>query len=319
MDKEKIMVFLRNKGPSVPNDIKKALGGDTIIFGAILSELISRGQIKITKLKMGSSPFYYLPGQEQSIERLVTYLNPKDQETVRLLREQKVIRESEHSLFVRLSLRNIPDFAKEMMIQTKEGPYRFWRYYLISQEEALKIINERQQAKAQEKKPIDETKPANESDDKPKIDKKIKEPKDEINSNDEQKIPEVKNKEVKKETPEPEKQQLLNIKPSLEKTPFYELIINYFEKNKIIILHEQQLSKDREYIFKIKLPTMIGDLEFLAYARNKKKLNETDAALALLKAKNEDLQCLFLTNGDFTKKSLQIINKEYKGMIIKKL
>ncbi len=355
MDKEKIVSFLRQKGPSVPNDIKKALGGDTIIFGAILSELISRGKIKITKLKKGSSPFYYLPGQEPMLEKLMEFLNPKDQETVRLLKEQKVIRESEHTLFIRLSLRNIPDFAKEMMLQTKEGPYRFWRYYQINQEEAIKIVNERLNPKPKEEpKPTElkkdlveknsleeqevikqtsnsqkqETKNSPEKSNEEPSETNIEKPVEKTIENNKEEliqlkkqtepkiISETKFTETKKET---EKQKPLSIKPSLEKTLFYEKIINYFTTNKIELEHEEQISKDREYSFLIKIPSNIGYLKFYCHARNKKKLNEGDVAPALLNAKTKDLQCLFVTNGEFTKKSLTMMNKEYKGLIIKKI
>lgn len=318
IDKDKIVMLLRQKGPLVPNDIKRVIGGDTMIFGAVLSELSSRGMIKITKLKKGASPFYYLPGQEPLLERLIEFLNPKDQNTVRMLKEQKVIQESTQEMFVRVSLRNIPDFVRDFMVQTPQGPYRFWRYYLISETESMQILEERfapkKEPKVEEKKseePKKEIAPE-------KSEEKLEEKK-EIKS---QPLPIQKKTELKPLSVKPEdssKQQALSISPSLEKTPFYEQLVKYFKENDIVLISEEQIAKDREYAFVVKIPSAVGHLKMYVHARNKKKLNEGDVAPALLKSKTKDIPCLFLTNGEFTKKSLVLMDKDYRGLVIKYL
>ena len=131
MDKDKIVSLLRSKGPLVPNDIKKVLGGDTTILGAILSELANRGIVKISNLKKGSSPFYYLEGQEEQLEKFTEYLNPKDQQTQQLLKEKGILRDHSLELFHRVSIRQIKDFAKSFTMQTHQGEVVFWRYYLV--------------------------------------------------------------------------------------------------------------------------------------------------------------------------------------------
>lgn len=321
IDKDKIITILRQRGPLVPNDLKKALKVDSMILGAVLSELNSRGQVKITKLKKGASPFYYLPGQEKLLERLTEFLNPKDQNTVRLLQEQKVIQESAQEMFVRVSIRNIPDFVREFMVQTSRGPYRFWRYYLISEAEAMKILRDKfapkKETSKEESLKEDTKKAPIETTTKTKLTKEKQEEK--IFETKPKELPIQKKTLPKQKTLETEKQQALQISPSLEKTPFYEKIINYFKENDIVLLFEEQLSKDREYSFVVKIPSAVGYLKMYVHGRNKKKLNEGDVAPALLKAKIKDVSCLFLTNGDFTKKSLGIMEKEYKGLVIKYL
>ena len=69
----------------------------------------------------------------------------------------------------------------------------------------------------------------------------------------------------------------------------------------------------------MRVPSALGTMDMYVRARSKKKLNEGDVAPALLKAKTKDLPCIFLSNGEFTKKSLLLIEKEYKGLLIKKL
>lgn len=334
LDKDKIIMLLRSKGPLVSNDIKKFLKADPMLLGAVLSDLSSRNFVKITKLKKGSSPFYYLPGQEKLLEKLLEYINPKDQQTVLLLQREKVIQEATQEMFVRVSLRNIPDYVRPFMLQTSQGPYRFWRYYLVPEPEAIQLLKDRhnkakeepkqevvQQAQAQEKTEIQKQElPKEET---------HKEPEPEKETSKEQPIQQevtplpIQKKTSPKPKPKPvplaENQQSLSIEASLEKTPFYEKIINYFNEKDIVLLSEEMLSKDREYAFTIKLPTSVGYLTFYVHARNKKKLNEGDVAPALLKAKTKDMSCLFLTNGEFTKKSLALMETEYKGLVIKHL
>jgi len=69
---------MRLKGPLVPKDLVKTLEKDTIIIGAALAELASKGKICITSVKMGGSPFYYLPEQTPKLQDLLnTHLNFK--------------------------------------------------------------------------------------------------------------------------------------------------------------------------------------------------------------------------------------------------
>ena len=57
----------------------------------------------------------------------------------------------------------------------------------------------------------------------------------------------------------------------------------------------------------------------LCRCRNKKRLNESDVAPALLRAKSRDQFLLFLTPGEFTKKSKLLMDQEYKGLTIEQL
>jgi len=327
LDNEEILKLLKQKGPLVPNEIKKILGGDTILFGAMLSELSSRGFIKISNLKMGSSPFYYLPGQETMLEKLTQYLNPKDQKTVAFLKEHKVVQDKRLELFQRVSLRQIKDFALPLNYQTKQGVVLFWRYYLISETKALQIITDALHPKpkeapqvevVQEKKAQKEI-PKQEVHNEPEQVKKVEESKAVIKKAHQVVKARTTKPSLQKKQDTDSSQQHLVIKPELERTAFYERIITYFKDSEISLLTEEQISKDREYDFVIQVPSGVGSLKMLCRARNKKKLNEGDVAPALLRAKTKDLPCLFLTTGVFTKKSLELIHKEYPGLIIKKI
>lgn len=333
--RNEIMSVLKTKGPLVPNDLKKIIKGDTMIFGAILSELSSRGMVKISDLKKGGSPFYYLPGQEAQLEKLVEFLNPKDQTTVQFLKTQQVVFDKNLELFQRVSLRKIKDFSKEMKVNTSAGEMLFWRYYLISEQEALEILKERYnkpktpvqeevkeaiaETLQEEKEPetktsiVEETKPIEELKEDPKV---VEENQKEINHPNIRKPVSIP-KPVQTEKNSSVSQQQLTTSPGLQRTPFYDSVWRFFEEQNINVLEESLVSKDKEYEFVVSVPSAIGTINYYCRARNKKKLNEGDVAPALLKAKQKDLQCLFLTNGEFTKKSLAMMKKEYQGLIIK--
>lgn len=335
VEHEQVISFLKQKGPSVPNDMKRTLGGDSMFFGAMLSELKSRGKVSITNIKLGTSPFYYLPGQEAQLEKLVQYANPKDQKTIAMLKEKKVVRDQTLELFERVSLRNVKDFAKELHVNTASGKMMFWRYYLVSEPQAIEILKEQYNKPQAQVVPTPvPTSPVETPKVEPQKAEVVPEPpvKATIVSS-EADLEKIKEESVKK-TPEPLKQssspsqkkheetthqQQLSSPPSFESTEFYQDIISYFKDAEITIKSQDQVAKNREYDFVVTVPSAVGSMDMYCRARNKKKLNEGDVAPALLKAKTKDLPCLFLTNGEFTKKALEIIKKEYKGILIKKL
>ena len=48
IDKKDVLSIVREKGPVLPRDIVKELGGDTFFTGAILSQLVDKKEIKIS-------------------------------------------------------------------------------------------------------------------------------------------------------------------------------------------------------------------------------------------------------------------------------
>ena len=111
VEKEEILNVVRNKGPITPNGIKKDVKVESYLISAILSELVNANILKITTVKKGTSIFYYLPSQKAKLESLVSYLNEKDQRTVAILKEKKVLQDKPQDLLIRVSVRKIKDYA----------------------------------------------------------------------------------------------------------------------------------------------------------------------------------------------------------------
>ena len=139
--KEKILSILRMKGPTLPVYISQDTGISMLFASAFLSELLSDKIIRISKMRVGNSPIYYLPGQETQLERFSNYLKSKEKEAFLLLQEKRFLRDSEQSPAIRVALREIKDFA----FPFRKNGETVWRY-LTAKESEFRM----------EKKPIEE-------------------------------------------------------------------------------------------------------------------------------------------------------------------
>lgn len=129
--KEEIIEFLRNEGPSLPIPIGRKVKMDSLFVSAFLSELLSNQKLRITNMKVGGSPVYYVPGTESGLEKFSEYLKSKEKEAFNLLREHKFLEDADEHPAIRVALRNIKDFAKHF---EKDGKL-IWRYFLTNQNE----------------------------------------------------------------------------------------------------------------------------------------------------------------------------------------
>lgn len=127
---EKILSYMRANGPSLPIQIGKVLEKDSFYAGAILSGLVAKKLVKITTARIGGSPLYYLPGQQEKLSLLYDHLPLREKEAFSLLKEKKVIREDEAPPAMRVALAMLKDFA----IPFKQGATTAWRWHLAPEE-----------------------------------------------------------------------------------------------------------------------------------------------------------------------------------------
>jgi len=139
-DTQKVLDTMRINGPVIPTKIAKVLSTDTIMASAVLSELLSSKKIKISKLKVGGTPVYFLPGQESRLQEFEKHLNEKDRRTVELLRQKKIIRDRAVEPLTRVSLREIKDFAIPLQVNINGQREVFWKWYLLSNQDAEQIL-----------------------------------------------------------------------------------------------------------------------------------------------------------------------------------
>ena len=143
LDKDNVLRIVQKQGPVVPNQIKKILGGDTLIIGAILSELVDSQQAHVSRTRFGSSPAYYVTGQERKLEQLTKYLNPEEQKTLKTIKEKKVLQDEKQPLERRLALRNLLDFA----IPFQRNGKIYWRWHGVKEGKVAKHLQKPRRTK----------------------------------------------------------------------------------------------------------------------------------------------------------------------------
>ena len=302
-NRQKILDFIRLHGPSLPVHVSKEINYNILMSSAMLSEMVSKGDLKISNIKLGSSPLYYIKGQEYKLQNFVDRLNPKDRKAFELLREKKVLRDTRLQPIERVSLRQIKDFAIPLKVKIGENIELFWKWYLLSNDDAEVIIRDMIRVELPKREPekIEEPKPI-----EPKEIEVKKPVKNEIV------IPEIK-KPVKAEGKKP--------KRFVDKTgedEFLKQINAYFKKNRIEVIEHKIIRKNSEIEFVVSVPSAVGSLTYYCKAKSKKLSNDTDLASALVQGQMRKLPVIYLMLGELTKRTKEMLNKEFKGMTIKK-
>jgi hypothetical protein len=292
--KEKILEVVK-EGPTIPAKIVKRVGGDTMLIGAILSTLISSGEITYSNIKIGGSPIYFMKGDEEKLEQFIDHLNEKDRRTFYMIKEKKVMKDSDQDPLIRVSLRAIKDFAKQFEINKEI----FWRYYLIEKSEAERFAKEL----LKETKPVEEIeKPI--AKEMPVIEEKITEQPKSI----------IENKLV--EHIHKEKSEKIEKSGKAGKTDFFESIKTFIHNKGLDIVGKEKIKKSE---YDLVLKNNDTNEYIFCKAKDKKAINEGDLSTAFVYAHNKKMPCMFLTTGNLTKKAEAMIQKEFKDMVIEKI
>ncbi len=292
---QKILNFVKINGPVLPVQISKSIGKDIIYAGAILSSLIASKQILITNAKIGGSPIYYVKGQEPKLQVLGPHLKQKEREAFELLRGKGILRDSEVGPVNRVALREIVDFAFSITGKINDKEEIFWRWYLISDEEAKKRISA--------------------------LFEPAKEIKEVINKSFKEVEPIVEKKFIEKSLIKKEEIAPLKVEKEIKKDikdEFLDIVEAYIKKSGIEMMTRELVKKNREVNMIVKLPTSIGMLNFFLKAKNKKSISNLDLSLAHNEGQQRNLPTLFLSNGNVAKKADQFIKKNLKNQLVLK-
>jgi len=283
--KEKILRILQTRGPSLPVHISTQINSSILFTSAFLSELLSEKKIKMSNMRVGSSPVYFIPGQELQLEKYSGNIKGKEKEALFLLSEKKFLEDSKQEPAIRVALRSIKDFA----IPFQKNNNLFWRYLTI---------------------PENEFKSKEESEEK----EKQKESKEIIESSSEQSKKEIPKQEIEifdnkpKEILKATKQKITKkkiIKKSSEKKndKFFNKIKDFLSEKQIEISGIEGFSKN-DLTLKIKK----GNEEKILVAYNKKRLTEADIVNAHKKAKEQNLRYIIYCFGEPLKKLTSFID-----------
>jgi hypothetical protein len=281
--KEKAVSFLEKNGPTIPVRIGKELDVDPMWAGAILSELLQHHNVKFSSMKVGSTPIYYLEGQEQQLEKFADeHLKGIPKETYLKLKKNKFLEDKTQDPQTRVALRSLKDFA---IMFNNDGEI-FWKYAFTPEDEIRELFGEttkdEQEEEAPESEEVEEEKP------------EIPEPK-----KIEEKQPEdIFEKEEKLEEP---------------KESILDLVKKRLEKLNIRLLEETDVKK-REFTGLGRMNGPLGETEILIIAKDKKNITDKDLEKIFEQIKEQKKQVLLFTTGEIAKKSIEAY-RDYKDLI----
>jgi len=283
-NKEKIISIIRERGPSYPGKIAKETRISPLFVSAFLAELVSDRKLKISNMKIGSSPIYFIIGQENQLENFIEHLNSKEKEAFQLLKDSQILEDEKQAPAIRVALRKIKDFSIPLNVRIDGEKKLFWKFFSFSEEETKTKI---QNSLNKKEKSVDRKERKLEKEEK---EKPVEE------------LIELGEKSIKKI---PEK------KP--DKNEFSNLIKDYLSEKDIEILEEIS-SKKKELISKVRIDTLFGKQEFLMIAKDKKKINTNDLTIALQNSQTEKMLSLIFSPGELDKKAKEYL-KDWKNLI----
>jgi len=348
---DKIVEFVKLKGPALPVQISKHVNGNLLFMSAILSELVNQNLIKKSHAKIGNSPVYYVNGQEKSLEILYKHLGLMHKKAFDLLKQYKVLWDKYCTPAERVALSEIKDFAIPLEVNIEGERERFWKWYMLNNDEAKQQIenileeeNRRNQPLVKEKteeveqesqeEVVEETEEIEQEPqeeiveevvEKPK--KEIEKPKEVIQEPKKEIKAEIKPKEefLEKVEEEAEKIQEKKIKQkTLKKTStefnegtFEYNVHEYLQSFSLEIVSKKLIKKNREVNFVVKIPSNFGNLKYFVKAKNKKKFNEAELTLAYSEGQDQKMPTILLGSGTMTKKAEKFLKEQLQGMRFK--
>lgn len=302
LSKERVLAVLQAHGPLLPVQIKKHIGeGDTFTIGALLSELSSGGKVRVSSVKRGGSPFYFVPEHKARLANFISDLGEKDRRAAEKLREHKVLRDKEQEPLVRVCLRQVKDFASPVEVKTKDGVELFWKWYLLPAE----------QTEAEVRKLLGIAAPVT-----PVVEAPAPPPAPESPS-----APEERHLE-RQERLEPASEKPKSAAPKevdAGDDAFLKQLLGYFAEKHIKVLSHTVLRRNTDIELVVSVPTAVGRVEYHCKAKNKKKSNEGDLSSAYVQGQLKKLPVLYVTTGEVTKKAREKLEQEFKGLVLVQL
>jgi hypothetical protein len=124
--RDKLLSIVKEKGPLLPAQINKEMRTNVLFASAMLSEMVDQKKLRLTSMKVGGSH----------------KMNEKDYRTFELLKKTRVMRDRDQDPQIRVSLRELKDFAIPLEVTVNGGGDLFWKFYLVSDDEAKSVIKD---------------------------------------------------------------------------------------------------------------------------------------------------------------------------------
>ena len=308
--REKIVDIVKSKGPVLPVQISKEIGTNILMASAHLAELTASKRLKISNVKVGGSPLYYLAGQEAMLQKFAGNFNDKEKKAFDLLSQSRILMDSEQEPVIRVALREIKDFAMPLNVTYNNRTEIFWKWYLETDEEAEKLIKTKLGIEKPEEKKIEEKAKREEQ----KKIEPIKQLKEKSISKEVKEVQQQKPKEPTEKAPEKRGR-----KPKEKEDLFLKDLMKFFEKNKINVVSSEIIKRNSEIDFVVEIPSVVGNLQYYCKAKSKKRINDSDLSTAYVKGQLKKLPVLVLSPGALSSKAQEMLTKELSNLTFKKV
>ncbi len=304
LDQDRILQFIGMSGPTTPSKVAKMINTDSLLASAHLSDLSSQKKVKVSHLKIGGTPLYYIPGQE---ERLYAFangnINPKDFEVLEFLKEKKILREQELELLPRVALRSLKDFAVPFNVTMHGETELFWKFYLVSDEERDQLV--KQMLVPVAKEVAGQTMSEGRESDSMLMEEQYERVSAQTKLVVEEPMQKVKEKPRRKKVVE---------------DTFSEDLEAFFKRLKIIIEQKETLRKNAEMNYLVKVPSVVGQMKYFCKAKNKAKCDERDLSAAYMEAQMKKLPLLFLYTDELNKKVQEMMESgAFENIVVRKV
>lgn len=308
--KEMILSTIKLRGPSLPVQIAKAIGVSPLFASAFLSELGGEDKLKVSNMRVGSSPLYYLQGQESMLENFVHFLNQREREAFEHLKRNLILDDLAQTPVMRVALRAIKDFAVSVKVRINGEAKLFWKHHLLDDNEIGRIISGRLKGLKSPEKFQERV-----EDKKEEAEKETLSP---SQANIAKQIVQPAQKEVIKEKGEVQRELTENKKikkgaKKIQESEFAKDVRKYLFSKDIELL-EVFLEKKREFEGRVRIDTSFGKQEFYLVALDKKSASNNDLTIAWQKAHGMKIQALVMSTGELNKKGKEHL-KDWGNLI----
>lgn len=337
-DQEKILYFLKVVGPTIPAKVAKNINTEILLASAHLSDLAAQGKVKISSLKIGGTPLYYLPGQEEQLFHFAAgNLNPKDFQVLEALKQQKILRENSIDLLSKVALRSLKDFAVPLQVTVGNIRELFWKWHLLSDAEASENIKAIlfNLSNKQAEQEIEPQVPQNIPDSEEEMDQdpeeypaslrveqeehtleyshEAEESADELQEKIEKVLSQSKSKTRTKKSTTPKI-------PRFDQDSFLPSAEQFLAGKEIVVQEKEIIRKNAEINMLIKVPSAVGTVTYFCKAKKKAKCDEGDVSAAYMEAQIKKLPLLFIYTHELTKKAQEMLATDsFQNAIVQKL
>lgn len=316
---EQVFSIIQEHGPILPVDIVKKIGGNTILTGALISDLVRKDKVKVTKnIRVGSSPLYYVSGQEEKLEKYLHLLSESERRAVDILKKNGVIFENEVPELYRIGLMNASDFSIPLNIKYKDTEYHAFKWFLLDAESTKSLIQKKLEEKAgkDNESPVLKDQDIEENQTRYEPEQPLSE---DVTSESDENTQQA--EETKKETPQKtdtntphESEQLSISHNALQEDIKNDSLLNVvYELSKSIGFKLRMydiIRKNREVNAIIRFSSPFGTLTYFAKALDKKRISPSDLYALFAEAQIKKLPALLITGGELQSQAQKLVDQE---------